>query len=309
MTKESASNQPSHLSRRSFAVAGAAVTIGGVGGFRSALAASETRKINFRVAGTDEPTLILVHGFACTLEDWDAQVRGLSSRFRCAALDLPGHGGSAMPAAVSIAAMAEAVNVVKDQIGARKAILIGHSMGCRVIMEAFQQSPINTVGLVFVDGSFVGGGDSAAAIKKAKDAVDRVGIDPFTQRLFDDMFLEGSDVKLQERLVARALAVNAGFREELFFDLVRWDQYNAKDVLKRITIPVLVLQSTFFDANLKRVPMRAGMTTPWMDLVASLVQKSQAKIIPGAGHFAMIEAAPAVNEEIQTFATHLANPA
>jgi pimeloyl-ACP methyl ester carboxylesterase len=212
-----------------------------------------------------------------------------------------------MPATVSIATMAEAVNTVKDQIGSRRAILIGHSMGCRVIMEAFQQSPINIVGLVFVDGSFVGGGDPVAAIKKAKDAVDRVGIDAFTQRLFNDMFLEGSDVKLRERLVARAQGVNAGFREELFLDLVRWDQYNAKDVLKRITIPALVLQSTFLDADLKRAPIRAGMTTPWMDLVASLVQKSEAKIIPGAGHFAMIEAAPAVNHEIQTFATHLAS--
>jgi pimeloyl-ACP methyl ester carboxylesterase len=77
----------------------------------------------------------------------------------------------------------------------------------------------------------------------------------------------------------------------LFLDLVRWDQYNAKDVLKRITIPALVLQSTFFDADLKWAPIRAGMTAPWMDLVASLVQKSEAKIIPGAGHFAMIEAA------------------
>jgi pimeloyl-ACP methyl ester carboxylesterase len=49
------------------------------------------------------------------------------------------------------------------------------------------------------------------------------------------------------------------------------------------------------------------MTTPWMDLVASLVQKSEAKIIPGAGHFAMIEAAPAVNDEIRAFAAHLAS--
>jgi pimeloyl-ACP methyl ester carboxylesterase len=144
------------------------------------------------------------------LEDWDAQVRGLSPRFRCAALDLPGHGGSAMPPTVSIATMAEAVNTVKEQIVSHRAILIGHSMGCRVIMEAFQQSPNNIVGLVFV-------------------------------------------------------------------------------------------------ADLKRAPIRAGMTTPWMDLVASLVQKSEAKIIPGAGHFAMIEAAPAVNHEIQTFATHLAS--
>jgi hypothetical protein len=55
----------------------------------------------------------------------------------CVALDLPGHGGSAMPATVSIATMAEAVNTVKNQIGSRRAILIGHSMGCRVINGSF----------------------------------------------------------------------------------------------------------------------------------------------------------------------------
>jgi pimeloyl-ACP methyl ester carboxylesterase len=304
MRKESKST---HLSRRSFAAAGAVAIIGSMGRLRSAFAATDMRNINFRVVGTDEPTLIFVHGFACTLDDWDAQVRELSPRFRCAALDLPGHGGSAMPSTVSIATMAEAVNMVKHQIGSQRAILIGHSMGCRVIMEAFRQSPINTVGLVFVDGSFVGGGDPAAAIQKAKDAVDRVGIDAFTERLFNDMFLEDSDVKLRERLVARAKGVNASFREELFLDLIRWDQDNAKDVLKRITIPALVLQSTFFNSDLKRAPIRAGMTTPWMDLVASLVQISEAKIISGAGHFAMIEAAPAVNDEIRAFAAHLAS--
>jgi hypothetical protein len=48
-----------------------------------------------------------------------------------------------------------------------------------------------------------------------------------------------------------------------------------------------------------------GMTTPWMDLVASLVPNSEAKIIPHARHFAMIEAAPAVIDQIQAFATHI----
>jgi pimeloyl-ACP methyl ester carboxylesterase len=278
-----------------------------MGRLHSAFAAADIRNINFRVVGTDEPTLIFVHGFACSLEDWDGQVQALSPRFRCAALDLPGHGRSTMPSTASIASMAEAVNTVKHQIGSQRVILIGHSMGCRIIMEAFQQSPTNTVGLVFVDGSFVGGGEPAAAVKKAKDAVDRIGMDAFTQRLFNDMFFEGSDAKLRERLVARAQSVNVDFREELFIDLIRWDHASAKDVLQHITLPALVLQSTFFDADLKRAPMRAGMTTPWMDLVASSVQKAEAKIIPGAGHFAMIEAAPAVNDAIHTFATKLAS--
>jgi pimeloyl-ACP methyl ester carboxylesterase len=96
--------------------------------------------INLVVPGTDDPTLIFVHGFACSLGDWEEQFRGLSARFRCVALDLPGHGDSAKPETISIEIMGNAVNRVKDRIAARSTILVGHSMGCRVITDAFQQS-------------------------------------------------------------------------------------------------------------------------------------------------------------------------
>jgi pimeloyl-ACP methyl ester carboxylesterase len=260
--------------------------------------------INFHVVGTEEPTLIFVHGFACALDDWEEQFKGLSPRFRCVALDLPGHGRSPKPETVSIEIMGTAVNRVKERIGGSRTILVGHSMGCRVITEAFQQSGSTIAGLVLVDGSVLGGG-SESAIKSTKDAIDRAGIDAFTQRLFNDMFLEGSDPTLRERLIARAQSLDARFREELFLALVRWDVTKVKDALKRITVPALVLQSTYINPDLKRVALQVGMTTPWMDAVASLVPKSQAKIIPNAGHFSMIEAAQAVNNAIWEFATHL----
>src|SRR5262252_4614442 len=104
--------------------------------------------INFRVTGTQSPSVIFVHGFTCALEDWDAQVKALSPKFRCAALDLPGHGASAKPANVSIASMAAAVNQVKDRVGPGGKILVGHSMGCRVITEAYVRSRADVVGLV-----------------------------------------------------------------------------------------------------------------------------------------------------------------
>jgi pimeloyl-ACP methyl ester carboxylesterase len=135
--------------------------------------------------------------------------------------------------------------------------------------------------------------------------VSRAGIDALSQRLFNDMFVESSDPKLRERLVARAQGVDAGLREELFVDLVRWDLTKARAALTQIKVPALVLQSTFINADLKRVPMEAGMTTPFMDAVASLVPSSEAKIVTGAGHFAMIEAAPSVNDEIEKFASRL----
>src|SRR6187549_1459792 len=102
--------------------------------------------INFLVRGTDDPTLIFVHGFGCSLDDWEEQFKGLSPRFRCVALDLPGHGASAKLEPISIEIMGTAVNRVKDQIAAPSTILIGHSMGCRVIVEAFEQAAATVSG-------------------------------------------------------------------------------------------------------------------------------------------------------------------
>jgi len=258
--------------------------------------------INKRVVGTEEPTLIFVHGFACALGDWNKQLEALSRFFRCVALDLPGHGASEKPTRVSIETMGEAVNRVKELIGAGSTVLIGHSMGCRVVADACQQSQLALTGVVFIDGSILGRGDPKTSVNRVKDAIDRVGVDAFTRRLFNDMFLEGSEPALREQLIARALKVDASFREELFLDMIRWDAGRASDVLKQITVPALVLQSTYVNADLKRVALEAVTTTPWMEAVASLIPKTQTRIIPGAGHFAMIEAAQAVNDEIRAFA-------
>src|SRR5215208_3540512 len=155
--------------------------------------------INFVVRSTGDPSLIFVHGFACSLEDWEEQFRALSPRFRCVALDLPGHGDSAKPEAISIENMGTAVNQVKDRIAARSSILVGHSMGCRVISEAFQQSGAAVSGLVFIDGSFLGD-DLQSTMKSTKAAIDRAGMDAFTQRFFSDMFLESGDPELRSAL-------------------------------------------------------------------------------------------------------------
>jgi pimeloyl-ACP methyl ester carboxylesterase len=290
------------LSRRSFMAATAAVAL--APGLARPARADDVGGINYRVTGAQEPTLVFVHGFACALDDWDGQVKGLSSRFRCVALDLPGHGASAKPATVSIAAMGSAVKQVKERVAPRETILIGHSLGCRVVLEAYLQSPAGVAGLVFVDGSLLGG-DPQTGVDKAKAAMAQPGVDAVTQRLFNDMFVEGSDPKLKERLVARAQGVNAALREELFVDLVRWDLTKAKDALKEIKVPALVLQATYINAEFKRVPLQAGMTTPWMDAVAGSVAKSEAKIVPAVGHFAMIEGAPVVNDAIGQFAARV----
>jgi pimeloyl-ACP methyl ester carboxylesterase len=107
-------------------------------------------------------------------------------------------------------------------------------------------------------------------------------------------------------LITRAQGLDASFREGLFLDVVRWDATKLRESLRQISVPTLVLQSTCMDSDLKRVSLAAGMTTPWMNAVASLVQKSQARVIANAGHMTMIEAAKAVNDSINEFAAQVA---
>ena len=300
----SITNKHIHLSRRTFILAGAAGALVARGNLSPAHAQPVAANINFRVSGTESPSVIFVHGFACALEDWDAQVKALSPKFRCAALDLPGHGASAKPAKGSIASMAAAVNQVKEGVGRGGKILVGHSMGCRVIAEAYLQSRDDVAGLVFVDGSILGG-DAETGVNRAQETV-RAGIDPLTQRIINDSFVEGSDPAVRERMVARAQKVDPLLREQLFVDMVRWDLTKARNALKQITVPVLVLQSTYINSELKRVPLQPGMTTPWLDAIAASVSKSQVKVVPNAGHFTMIDAAERVNEEIGKFAAAVA---
>ena len=257
-----------------------------------------------RIVGTGEPTLIFVHGYACAGDDWDRQLDALSKNFRCVALNLPGHGGSAVPGTASIEAMAAAVNKVKEQMGGGSVVLIGHSMGCRVVTQAYRQSPTNVAGLVFVDGSRFAG-DLASRVGITTDVIDRGDADAALACSFADMFFDGSDPEIRQYIIRRALSLDLAFRTKLTPQVLRWDVEEAEEALKQVAVPTLVLQSTSIRADHTRAPLQPGMTTPWMDLVAKLVPLSNAKIITGAGHFTMIEAAPALNEEIARFAGKL----
>ncbi|MEY4156481.1 MAG: hypothetical protein RJB64_1202 [Pseudomonadota bacterium] len=262
------------------------------------------QKLNVAVTGDGEPTLVFVHGFCCAMGDWKAQVDALSARFECVSLDLPGHGASTIPQETTLAELGAAVNSAKARSSGRKFILIGHSLGCKVIREAYAQASDDVVGMVFIEGAFYpGDGDSVR--NKARDAVDSAGFTAYAQRHFAEMFVDNSDPGLRENILARIGQVNPDFGRALYLQAVGWDAIRGKETLQSIKVPVLVLQSTYMDAELKRRPLVPGMQTPFMQLVADLLPNSESKVIPGCGHFVMNEAPEAINTELLSFATRI----
>jgi pimeloyl-ACP methyl ester carboxylesterase len=253
-----------------------------------------------------KPSLLFVHGFCCAQGDWAAQIEALAPRFECLALDLPGHGASP-PSAPTMVALAQAVNEAKDRARARQVILVGHSLGCKVVREAYALSRERVAGLVMIEGALYEG-DGDTLLGRAAQAIDAEGFAAYAERHFAAMFVEGSDPALRERIVARARSMDPAFGRSLYLEAVGWDPRRGRDSLCAIEVPLLVIQSTNVDSHFRRRPLQAGARTPFMQTVAELCPQAELQVIGGCGHFSMIEAAGEVNRLIGDFARRVGAP-
>lgn len=263
--------------------------------------------VHFETSGSGEPSFVMVHGFACAGEDWRHQMAALSADYRCVTLDLPGHGASAAPSTVTMAALGRAVNEVRRAAGAGRAILVGHSLGVKIIREAYADDPDGIAGLVLIDGAFYDG-DRAAILAHATGLIDAGGFAAYARAHFASMFVPGADPALKAHIVARATRLDPAFGRALYLEAVGWDPLRGKASLAALKVPVLVLQSTHIGAELRRESLRPGMKSGFMRVVEEMVPQAVTEVVPDAGHFTMIEAAEAVNRRLRAFAAHVAMP-
>ncbi len=261
--------------------------------------------IHFTDAGTGSPAIVFVHGWSCSHTDWDAQVAALSSHHRCIAIDLPGHGASARPREITIAAMAEAVNALVDHLGLDEVVLVGHSMGCRVSTQAWSAARARIRGIVHVDGSLLEG-DPEAMVGRFKTQIAEQGADALLDRLYADFCVPATPEALRQSIARRRGGLDAGFFSELFLDFVRWDATHSRERLGRLDIPVMLIQSSSLDASGRRVPLAQGETTPWTRAVAQRLPGARIVIVSGVGHFTMLEAPERVTALIESFVHSLA---
>ena len=95
-------------------------------------------------------TLLFIHGMTFSRQTWDPIVDRLSDRFRCLAVDLPGHGASggsgANPRAVGVR-----IQATVAASGADAPVVVGHSAGA--LMATGYASMYPTRGVVNVDQS------------------------------------------------------------------------------------------------------------------------------------------------------------
>ncbi|MFB7515479.1 alpha/beta fold hydrolase [Streptomyces sp. NPDC056144] len=98
------------------------------------------------------PDVVLLHGLAGHVGEWDVIAAELSARHRVVAVDQRGHGASERrPADVSRAAYVADVVAVRERLGLRNPVLVGQSMGGHTAMLAASAHPELFRALVLVE--------------------------------------------------------------------------------------------------------------------------------------------------------------
>jgi pimeloyl-ACP methyl ester carboxylesterase len=243
--------------------------------------------VHFVRQGRGSPALVFVHGFACSHEDWRHQLEFFKAKHEVVACDLRGHGETpGKPHECTIEHYGGDVAALVSNLDLGKVILIGHSMGCRVVLEANRIASERIAGLVLIDGSR------------------QPGIPPpiedypaFAENLFRQMFFKTTPQS--EAIVARAVSSSRDFGPHLWPAMARWDVHEMEPALAAVRCPLLAIQSTTRGADLRRSPMKPGDTNPYLDLVKS--KGARVEIVPDTGHFTMLEAPDAVNRLIAGF--------
>lgn len=253
-------------------------------------------------------TLIFVHGLCGERSDFKAQTDALSAAHEVIAVDLPGHGDSPLPAHATVAALAAPLVDLAQRLSGRQIVLVGHSIGCRVILEASQHFGRQPAGVVFIEQSLVAGRDVEQAIEALENRFNSIGAHAFLTAAFSGMFLENAPEELRQRVLARVRATDPAFLRQIVLDGLRWEG-RAPELLSRLRAPVLMVQSTCLDENFRWHGMRPGVTAPWTELVMSKVADAELRIVSGAGHFAMIESPQIVTGYIVDFLNRIPGPA
>jgi len=234
----------------------------------------------FHMCGEGEPTVVLVHGWSCDRSYWQSQVEPLSRHRQVITLDLAGHGDSGFGRREwTIEAFGLDVATVVTDLDLREVILVGHSMGGDVALEAARQFPERVRGIVWVDTYNQLAEFSTPQEVRARMAAFETDFVQTTRRFVRRMFAASADAALIERVAAD---MSAAPPEVALPALESAWTFGSKvpEILRSLNVPMAAINPEDSTSDLK------SMREYGIDVTC----------ISGVGHFMMMEQPERFNE-------------
>jgi pimeloyl-ACP methyl ester carboxylesterase len=257
--------------------------------------------------------LICSNGVGVSTFFWKA-LRERFARERCVVIwDYRGHGQSPVPPhpeQLTVRLCASDLWQVADAVGVQRAVLVGHSMGCQVMLEAHRQAPGRSAALLPMLGasgaalqSFLGIGDKIAPLLRALlamgarkplwaqsalraslhtplvwPAVKALGV------VHPDLCPRSEFVPYFEHLERLDLRVWFALAQDLM-------THDASDVLPGLRVPMLVVAG---ERDLF-TPLRRS------EEMAAAVPGAELLVLRGGSHAALVEQPELINQAVERF--------
>ncbi|MBU0985307.1 MAG: alpha/beta hydrolase [candidate division Zixibacteria bacterium] len=244
-----------------------------------AVASADSVMIHYTTDGNGDRALVFVHGWSCDRSYWANQMETFKDNYTVVAIDLAGHGESgANREAFTMEAFGEDVAAVVRALDLKEVILVGHSMGGKVIVEAARRLSERVVAII--------GADTFQDLKgMATEEQMRAFVEPFrqdfvatTDGFVRSMFPPDADSALVEWVAADMASAPAEVAVSCFENLFTYDT-----------------RAPFEDM---RKPVRAVNCDMWPTDIegnSEMAESFDVMLLEGIGHFVMLEDAEGFN--------------
>lgn len=244
--------------------------------------------IHYDDQGIGPLTLVFVHGWSCDRGYWVSQRDYFAREYRVVTIDLAGHGDSGLRNDWTMSAFADDVVAVVEGLALEKVVLVGHSMGGKVVVEAAGRLGEKVAAVVGADTFHNGGRKTPDELANQVLAELEADYRPAMKRRTDRMFIRESDPDLRAFIQADmadappAAAIGARIASGSF---------DATDAIARLEVPLVLISSDFLPTDLEHLHANA--------------KQLDYREMSGVGHFVMLEDPSEFNAHLEAALTRL----
>lgn len=252
-----------------------------------------SESVSFNDDANKAVSIVFIHGVGLRAESWYRQFLAFDDNYPCYAIDMPGHGESALLAdsTLRLADFAEVLKKFINTVVKQPAIIVGHSLGAMTALQTAVTYPEVVAGVAALNAIYDRADNAAKNVQTRAESLlndleQNVSDQPIA-RWFDEDLQYRDDAELCRAWLDNGNRLGYARAYQMFAELVGIE---AAD-LKAIKAPALFLTGEL-DINSK-----AEMSLAMADILPN----AKAAIVPSARHMAQMTHYDAVNSALALF--------